>query len=295
MNLETSSFNLEITNLFIGLFDNNILLRPHSQAIYELGYSIHSIEPKFNSQGNTINPEAIACSSSKHHTLLTEWTNAKELSSEKKEQISNYLRIEQSDLVNNAKISQDACNFYSLWVVVSPKSLDSFQEIIEIANNNLTLCCFGKMPTGEYFINFHSGDVLDPKLSSIITQNMKFARIPNSYIPIPFDDLTNKKFTDGVFQEIVSFYIKQRHEFSIKDICQAMFIIWRYLGTEKQKAIQNAVKRVMLRISQIPIKTNEDWLVYNKDFSQWEIRNLSKQNFDKICNYMQSNKISFYE
>ena len=75
MTLETSSFNLKITNLFIGLLKNHPFLRPHSVQIKQLSYYLHSIEPSFKSKSKIINPEAIAYSKSSKHTLLTEWTS----------------------------------------------------------------------------------------------------------------------------------------------------------------------------------------------------------------------------
>jgi len=79
-------------------------------SIYRLGYSIHSIEPSFTSQENTVNPEAIAHSPTRQHTLLTEWTAAQSLSYEKKEQIRRYLLVNASELETNAGVPLDACS-----------------------------------------------------------------------------------------------------------------------------------------------------------------------------------------
>lgn len=141
MTLEISFFNLQMTNLFIGLFSKHRLLRPHSISIHQLGYSIHSIEPSFTSQGNTINPEAIVYSSARQHTLLTEWTAASSLSHKKGEQIRRYLLVEENDLANSARVALEACGSCSLWVTVLPTSLETFKKIINNTNSDRLLLC----------------------------------------------------------------------------------------------------------------------------------------------------------
>lgn len=201
MTLEISFFNLQMTNLFIGLFSSHPLLRPHSVSIHRLGYSIHSIEPSFTSQGNTINPEAIVCSSVRQHTLLTEWTAASSLSYEKGEQIRRYLLVDANDLINSARVTLDACSSCSLWVTVLSTSLQTFKDIVDDTNSDrLLLCSFCRIPTGEYCIEFYSGNIRDAELSSILTKNMKFKRIPEGYLPIPIENLRDQRFTDGVIQ-----------------------------------------------------------------------------------------------
>jgi hypothetical protein len=279
MTLEISFFNLQMTNLFIGLFSRHPLLRPHSMSIYRLGYSIHSIEPSFTSQENTVNPEAIAHSPTRQHTLLTEWTAAQSLSYEKKEQIRRYLLVNASELETNAGVPLDACSSCSIWVMVLPTSLQTFQDIIDATSSDrLLLCSFDQLLTGEYCIKFHSGSICDTELSSILTQTMKFKRIPEGYLPIPMENLRDQRVTDGVVQQVVAFLIKKKYEFSVEDICEAMIGIWTYFQNDKKTAIRGAVKRVMRELS--CQNYCRDWLTYNSP--NWKAHNLSKSKLDKF-------------
>ncbi|MDG2989687.1 hypothetical protein L3556_01875 [Candidatus Synechococcus calcipolaris G9] len=289
MTLEISFFNLQMTNLFIGLFSKHPLLRPHSVSIHKLGYSIHSIEPSFTSQGNTVNPEAIVYSPARKHTLLTEWTAANSLSYEKGEQIRRYLLVDANDLINSARVALDACRLCSLWVTVLPTSLQTFKDIIDSTNSDrLLLCSFCRVPTGEYCIEFHSGNIRDTELSLILTENMKFKRIPEGYLPIPIENLRDQRFTDGVIQQVVAFLIRKRYEFSVEDICDAMIGIWAYLSTEKKRGVREAVKRVMRELLQQSYC--RDWLTFN--YPNWEARNLPKSKLDKFINAVKADGIT---
>jgi hypothetical protein len=277
-----------MTNIFIGLFKRHRFLIPYSIHIHEIGYTIQSIEPSFQSNNRTINPEAIACSNTKEHTLLTEWTSAQALSYDKKQQISRYLAVTSNDLINNANIESTASVAHSLWVTVRPDSLESFKEIINNNNHNrILLCSFDELPTGEYCIDFHLGNLLDNELSLILQQTIKFDKIPQGYIPLPIDNLKNERFKDAVIQEIVNrlVKVKSEYEFSIEDICASIFSIWSYVGDTKKKSIRNAVKKIMREISNT--KDCKKWLKYEN--SNWKVYDFSKSKLNKFLENVKSN------
>ncbi len=279
-----------MTNLFIGLFSKHPLLRPHSASIHQLGYSIHSIEPSFSSQGNTINPEAIVYSPVRKHTLLTEWTAASSLSHEKYQQIQRYLFVEENDLINSACVALDASKSCSLWVTVLPTSLQTFKDILDSTNNDrLLLCSFHQLATGEYRIEFCAGNVRDAELSLILGKNMEFKRIPESYLPIPIENLRDQRFTDGVIQQIVAFLTTQKYKFTVEDICMSMIGIWTCLSDDKKKAIRQATKRVMRELSQK--KYCSSWLIYNSP--NWEANSMSKFELNKFVNAVKADQITW--
>ena len=292
MNQEISSFNSKMTNIFIGLFSKNPLLRPYSLKIHNLGYKIHSIEPSFKSKGKIINPEAIAYSDNRNHALLTEWTAANSLSDEKEKQIRRYLLVDSDDLrkIGSANVDFNANGSCSLWVTVLPDSLQTFQNIFDNTNSGrLVLCSFYQLPTGEHCIEFHSGNISDTELSSIISTNMKFKRIPEGYLPIPIEDLKDPRVSDSVIQQVITFLIRENYEFSVEDICESMIEIWNYLPTEKRKGIIKAVKRIMRNLASR--QYCRDWLVYERP--NWKARNLSKTNLNKFISKVSADNINF--
>lgn len=279
MSLETSFFNMQMTNLFIGLFSRHPLLRPHSFLIGQLGYGIHSIEPSFSSLGKTINPEGIAYSESRAHTLLTEWTGARALSSEKREQIRRYLCVSSSELETNAKIKLEACDSHSIWLVVPPASLQSFSSVLDdVSQKSLIICSFSQSLKGRYCVNFGSGSFQDSKLSKIFSENMEFRRVPQGYISIPLENLRDKRFSDSVIQQVVTFIVNERNKFTVEDICKSMIGIWISLSHTKKKSIDKAVKRVMKELSQQTCCRN--WLIYESPY--WKVFDMSKAKLKKF-------------
>ncbi|NJL56714.1 hypothetical protein HC928_17315, partial [bacterium] len=150
-------------------------------------------------------------------------------------------------------------------------------------SDRLLLCSFDQILTGEYCIEFYSGNIRDTELSSILTQTMKFKRIPEGYLPIPMENLRDQRFTDGVVQQVVAFLIRKRYEFSVEDICEAMIGIWIYFSNDKKTAIRGAVRRVMRELSHQ--NYCKDWLIYNSP--NWEAHSLSKSKLDKFIHAVQ--------
>ena len=209
------------------------------------------------------------------------WTSLKYLNEEKQEQIDRYLSIELQDLIENAKVRTEYCLAYSLWLVILPTSKDSFQKIKSKHNDNkLLISTFDQATSGEYHLNFHSGNVKDSALSSILQKDMNFKRIPEGYISVPMENFKDPKFRDAIIQQLVTFLVIRKSKFSVTEICQGCFSIWEYFPAGKQKSIEKAAKKILKKLDE---KTYfGKWLIY--DHPYWELHEFSDTKLQKFIN-----------
>jgi hypothetical protein len=293
MNQEASCFNLRMTNLFIGLFGKNVLLRPYSRDIAALGYTLYGIEPSFQSSNGTVNPEGIVCSDKTGHCLLAEWTAASRLSSEKNLQILKYLGVNSRDLLTGTDISEKSLTGVSTWVVVTGASLSSFLPIIDSSDGNLLLSSFDWIDNKKFHLKFHKGDLKDSSLSSILSSPMVFDRIPEGYMSVPLDDFRSDRFRDGIIQEIISLSIqsmadKEVVSVSLEEIAKRIFTVWDYIDAEKQRGIIRAIKRGMREISRNT--SSKDWLCWETPY--WVIKIPSQSYINQFVRSVSAEKFT---
>ena len=284
--MEAVYFNLGMINVFVGLLKNHRFLRPYSTKIIQLGYNLYKIEPSFYSLNSDrrVNPEAIAISEFQQHTLLTEWTTAKTINEKKKEQLQRYKCINNTDLTDFAQITLPAAKECSVLVAVQPESIDEFRQFTDqLDKEKILLCSFSYFQEEKkYKIIFHSGNLLDEKLSYILKNNLVFDRIPSGYITFPLDDFQHPYFKDSILQQLLSFIAKEIYIISTEDICTYILgDLWDYIDDHKKISVQRAIKQKMNIL-------NENKYVYIKEKeNKWVLKN----NAQKLIDFFKSDLI----
>lgn len=249
--METLSFNLLMTNLFIGLVRGHRFLSPISTEVKSLGYRLFRIEHSFIVSGGRVRPEAIAISEDRQHTLLNEWTALREPEgSNKKDQLQRYLQTTRQNLVNEG-ISVEAATSNSTWLVVSPEALEAFKAICNsLMLNKLMLCSFNLNVSEGYCVSYYCGELEDAKLSEVLKRGITAKRIPTQFMPFLPTDLKGKDYGKEVSRQVVSFIVKKQYEFSAEDICSKIFGSWKFISGEQKASAKRATKDVLNKLVQ---------------------------------------------
>lgn len=264
MYLNSQSFNLHFTNLFIGLFLGHPFLRPYSLSFHKLGYNHLRLEPKFkylnDNQSKEINPDAILANT--ENIILIEWTSEQAISDRKKTQITKYIHPKTFSSVKQKLNGIDNSDSnIKLWIVIRPEANKDYKNFIGQTHGNSTFLSLFYHNEEGFILDYSIGEFYDKNFNKIFDKQMIFNRIPEGYISISLDDFSSVKFKDGIIQEIVSLMLKEKSKFTIDDIYTGMFPIWNYFSEEKRRQVEQQVKN---HIRSLRDSYNiQDWFVYS--------------------------------
>jgi len=262
------SFNLLMTNLFIGMVRGHRFLRPWSTQVKSLGYKLFQVEPRFTSKGGTVNPEAMAMSEKRGHCLLVEWTQMVSPDPRKEQQIVRYQQVTRTDLVDRAGVPSTAAGKNSTWLVLRSDNPDSYRRLIRSDSAVRLLISCADDACNQ--LKYAAGDVQDTELSGILKAGLCCSRIPHGYVRLSMENLSKEEYVEAVTQQVASFVAKRRMKFSGEDVCRALFDAWRTINPDKKQKLVNAVNLVMKECAKK--EYCEDWLLRANDSPPvWEI------------------------
>jgi len=241
------SFSVALINLFIGLVKGHRTLRPTSDHFRSLGYQLFQIEPKFQSTAGNVNPEAIAFSSMTDHSLLVEWTEA-ECTQKKKDQIIRYTKVSRDDLVNKAGVPSNGASANSLWLIVRPYAAKDYSAFVLRRNKNGILLSYFESVESGFELVYVVGNLLDTCLSTGVCCRIPIKRIPLGYVPVTIECTKPKDYIEPVTQQLASFFVKKKLEFTSEDICQEIFGAWNSFALKKRKEVRGIVTQVLKEI-----------------------------------------------
>jgi len=244
-----ASFSRLMANLFFGPMGGHRSLAPASVKIRELGYRLFRIEPSFATDDGAVNPDAMACSDMRQHTLIAEWTGKWYPYKTKPEQIRRYLRVEKKDLLA-AGLRSEAASTSSTWVVVRRRAATKYDVLLDSVGScpdKLMLCTFE--PKRPCRLRHRRGNLADEELCALMKAGMTFEHIPLGYARVATDHLTVPTLAEAVSQEVVSLAVNRQDRFTVKELCAALFHIWGQLGQARQSQISKAVNKTVKKLA----------------------------------------------
>ncbi len=262
--MNKDSFNLMLTNLAIGLVKGHPYLRPTSKKVKALGYRLFCVERSlFCAAANSSKmPELVFYSPKQDHAVICEWTKVSletdDSDPRKVQQIQSFLSYSKEDLVDRAGMPIPGGAQNSVWLIVTPENLASFEGSITEALERAMLCSFQISGDGGC-VSYHQGTFQDEKLADIFKDGISASRIPMGFIPISLDHFSQHKFAELLIQQIVTYIVKHTTEFSNENIGQAIFgEQWPLLGKEKQKGVRQHAAKTLKQLAQKPYL--QEWL-----------------------------------
>jgi hypothetical protein len=249
--MDSRSFNLSITNLFIGLLKGHRFLWPYSDCVMQLEYNVMATEATLvTPTGKAVTPELITASILCKHVIQTEWTTLLELNQRKREQISKLLEINANSLADKINFPDLSISTVSTLLVVLQKVVKKYAELISNENESrLMLCGFNYDDSQSTFhLIWHIGHIQDAIFSSLLKKNISVDRIPSEYTYHLIDELEDKsKILKLVIDELVAFGFRGRNHFTPEEIALAIYgspEMWNTLSLEKKHLIIRNVNSV---------------------------------------------------
>jgi hypothetical protein len=293
--MDSRSFNLSITNLFIGLLTGSRFLRPYSQVILNFAYKIIGAETTLTTHdGRSVTPELLAASETRRQIIQTEWTTVPELTFPKQEQINKLLEIDIESLSQYLACLDSPEVGVSTLLVVLPDAATKYSALITQENEaRLMLCGFTYNVTNSVFhLSWHMGKLQDIAFSSLLEQDISVDRIPYDYTYHLIDELEDKnKILKLVIDELVAFCLQGRDEFTPEEIAQGIYgsiDIWNALASDKKRHVIKNVNSVFRHFKKMIarnslIKTGTD------DSISWRINVSPKKLRDLSSDYLKQN------
>jgi len=249
--MDSRSFNLSITNLFIGLLTGSRFLRPYSQVILGFSYTIIGAETTLTTHdGKSVTPELIAASKIRGQIIQTEWTTVPELTSPKQKQINKLLGVNLESLSKYLTDLDGPEIGVSTLLVVLPDAASKYSVLITQENEaRLMLCGFAyNNATSVFHLSWHMGRIQDTAFSNLLEGNISVDRVPYEYTYHLIDELEDKnKILKLVIDELVAFCLQGRNEFTPEEIAQGIYgsiDIWNALALDKKRRITRNVNGV---------------------------------------------------
>lgn len=254
--MEKDSFNLLVTNLFIGLLKAHPSLMPAAKELPALGYKLLAVESSFHATGGRVNPELLAGSEKQSHTFLAEWTAGEDAES-KRDQIIRYLAVTETDLIEKAFLPAAVASTNSLVVVIREEAMTSFAEMFNQKpfvnrRNRLCLSTFSYDKAKGYELRYDSGDVADAELSKFLKAGFVVQRIPRGYMRVLVSDLNNKTLLLPVVQSLASMVVKRKiGDFTAAELCEQLYDVWALFDASKRASIAKSVNRLLRSLHRI--------------------------------------------
>jgi hypothetical protein len=251
------SFDLLVTNFFIALVRGHRALHPVSDAVRKLGYVIFRIEASFAIMSGSVNPDGLACSEQRGHSVIAEWTEATKPDNRKVEQIRRYLKITPSDLVQKAGVPPKSAEKCSLWLIVLPRAVPGFsKELADTHNEHAMLCSFRAGPGNSGALKYEKGLMRDAELSRLLSKAIEARRIPLGYVRVSLSDLGERHLAKPVLQEMVSLVVKGADAFTAEELGEGVYGIWRQLDVGKRTAIVRAIDKMLKTLTKAEYAEN---------------------------------------
>ena len=262
--MDSTSFNLLLLNLFIGLIRNHKFYRPFSNQVAVQGYQIFGIERSFKCGVRDVTPELMACSEASQSTLMWEVTSLDGLNNSKQSQIQWYLRVTANDLINNAGISVSSGESHSLWLIVTPEAASNYQSVLNWQRDcGLMLSSFSADANG-YSLDYLGGELADSSLNQLFQSRFHTQRIYQGYVTIDTSNLGETSLVKSVMVQFISMVVKGEIIILPETLAKLLIPEWASYATSNRASVVNGVKRVLMRFSRKAY--SENMLVWNEGF-----------------------------
>lgn len=245
--MDSRSFSLTLTNLFIGLVRGNRLLIPYSNIIKKLKYSLVALETTFSTPSNAqVTPELLAASASRMHAIQTEWTSAssEDAINKKEVQINKLMEIDGSSISDFLPVLDFNNVLVSTLLVVSRSLGSKYLHFTDLfSDEGLIVCEFDfHMLEEVYRLDYIAGRLHDEEFSKVIEGGMIVNRIPYEYTYHEISDVQSKgRILKIAIDQLVAFSFQGRKRFTIDEFCSEIYgdsEAWNALEDRKRSQIK---------------------------------------------------------
>lgn len=267
--MKNSYFSLNLLNIFVGLSQGSMLLKPFSKEFKKFNYDFFGIEKDLN--GLNIKPECILISQKIGNTLLFEWTQAP-FNTIKENQFDRYIKTTPEKLYE-AFIPMEATKSFDFFYVIDPQWVDQYTND-KMTNEHVSLFSFDN---DELLLMPIANRLTSEQVNNFFTERIKFDRVPK-IISIDFEHPND----DDLRRKIITIFVKFLLRSDTKTIVASKMAkevfgekFWLVLGKDKQSFLINKISFVITEFtyhkafnqSFIGKKTKSDasWTIKNND------------------------------
>jgi len=236
--MKNSYFSLNLLNIFVGLSQGSMLLKPFSKEFKKFNYDFFGIEKDL--KGLNIKPECILVSQKIGNTLLFEWTQAP--FSYKEKQLDKYMNTT-SEKLYEAYIPIEASKNFDFFYVIDPKWVDQYENE-KMDNGQISLFSFDNE---ELLLEPISNRLTSEQVKSFFAGQMKFDRVPK-IISIDFEHPNDDDLRRKIITIFVKFLLRSDTKTILaSEVAQEIFHqkYWYKLGKDKKAFLTNKTIEVM--------------------------------------------------
>jgi len=242
------SFENQLINLFWGLTKGSRLLKPYSFRFKDMGFKVVGFELLFSTDNRKASPDMVLESVKLQESIITEWTQEKEISSRKVDQIQKYVNIDEDSL--RAYVSETCTKNKDIILIVTPRGQLAFEKFI--IDKNLPVILLVYHYPNEYLLEKKLNSFSVRETDEFFSQSLKFERIYYSFPDINLSDLSHSLLVDNVISTLLEILIKEDEgfEFNIEYFTRRMLTLsfYRLLHIKKRTQIAKAAKEIINKL-----------------------------------------------
>jgi len=244
------SFENQLINLFWGLTKGSRLLKPYSFRFKEFGFKVVGFELLFYTSKNNRKaaPDMVLESVKLQESVIAEWTQEKEISSRKVDQIQKYVNIDEDSL--RAYVSETCTKNKDIILIVTPRGQLAFEKFI--IDKNLSVILLVYHYPNKYLLEKKLNSFSVKKTEEFFSQSLKFERIYYSFPDINLSDLSHSLLVDNVISTLIKILIKEDEgfEFNIEYFTRKMLTssFYTLLHIDKRTQIAKAAKEIINKL-----------------------------------------------
>lgn len=236
--MKNSYFSLNLLNIFVGLSQGSMLLKPFSKEFKKFNYDFFGIEKDL--KGLNIKPECILVSQKIGNTLLFEWTQAP--FSSKEEQLDRYLNTTPEKLYE-AYVPFEATKSFDFFYVIDPKWVDQYEND-KMDNGQISLFSFDNE---ELLLVPINNRLSSKEVNNFFREQIKFDRVPK-IISIDFEHPNDDDLRRKIITIFVKFLLRSDTKTIVaSEVAQEIFHqkYWNKLGKDKKSFLINKTIETM--------------------------------------------------
>ena len=241
------SFENQLINLFWGLTKGSRLLKPHSYRFREMGFKVVGFELLFYTSTNNrkATPDMVLESVKLQESIITEWTQKREVSPKKADQIQKYINIEDDSL--RTYVSEACTKNKDVILIVSPEGEPVFEQFI--TEKQLPVILFVYHYQNKYLLEKKLNNFSVSETNKFFSHPLKFMRINYSFPDINLSDLSHSLLVDNVTSTLIEILMKENEgfEFNIEYFIQKMLTKSFYIliSVDKRNKIAKVSKKII--------------------------------------------------
>ena len=240
------SFENQLINIFWGLTKGSRLLKPYSNRFKEMGFKIVVFEQQFfTTQNRRVTPDMVVESVELEECILAEWTQEREISDRKREQLCKLVNIDEGSLRDS--VSEACVRNKDVILIITLHSEESFKRFIK--NSDLPIILLVYHYPSDYLLEKKFNHFSVDETEHFFNQRLKFRKIPYSFPDINLSNLSESLIVDKVIWTLTIILVKKEEgfEFNIEYFVKRMLTesFYDLLSERKRREIIRASKDII--------------------------------------------------